>query len=219
MWWPRQWIKVEETGTDIYHTWLCIPSKPSGVYSRVSFFLLYGRDAQLSTEATLITRQNWLEVLAKPVCTSQESPAEAEEVLWPTCKRVQVSSRRSCICVHPLWEEKEGEGTQVFPSISWPCLVPYTLPEYMYAGVQFNVFTVVKPRLKVHKGYIQPIHPQKPACIYFCKKQIGMEPHFYPRVNGLCIPWIWCFDTPLCNALGWLLLAFNFSCTNWLGSL
>ena len=133
----------------------------------------------------MITRQNWLEVLAKPVCTSQESPAEAE-VLWPTCKRVQVSSRRSCICVRALWEEKEGEGTQVFPSISWPCFVPYTLQEYMTCMLECNLMYSqwLNPDLKCTKGTYN-LYTHRNLLVYiFTKSRLAWNLTFTPGWMG-----------------------------------
>ena len=39
----------------------------------------------------------------------------------------------------------------------------------------------LKSAQRVHTTYT-------PTETCLCKKQIGMEPHFYPRVNGLCMP-------------------------------
>ena len=161
---------VDKSGRDwdrhLPHMLIAYQVSPQESTQEYPFFLLYGRDAQLSTEATptQLTQpkpryqvdhddyktelvgslsQACVYKLRKPsrsrrsiMTYMQKSPSFIKEIVY--------------LCTCPLRKKRRGRYTSIsIHFMALPCTI-YSSGVYdLYAGVQFNVFTVVKPRLKV----------------------------------------------------------------------
>ena len=163
---------VDKSGRDwdrhLPHMLIAYQVSPQESTQEYPFFLLYGRDAQLSTEATPTQptqpktryqvdlddyKTELVGSLGQACVHKSRKPSRSRRsIMTYMQKSPSFIKEIAYLCTCPLRRKRRGRYTSIpIHFMALPCTI-YSSGVYdLYAGVQFNVFTVVKPRLKVQR--------------------------------------------------------------------
>ena len=163
---------VDKSGRDwdrhLPHMPIAYQVSPQESTQEYPFFLLYGRDAQLSTEASPTQptqptqpktryqvdlddyKTELVGSLSQACVHKSRKPSRSRSIMTYMQKSPSFIKEIVYLCTCPLRRKRRGRYTSIpIHFMALPCTI-YSSGVYdLYAGVQFNVFTVVKPRLKV----------------------------------------------------------------------